>query len=44
VWDPKRVRIAGVAWSDCGFTWEDAADGGLTQERACAWGAMESMC
>jgi hypothetical protein len=21
VWDPKRVRIVGVAWSDCGFTW-----------------------
>ena len=21
VWDPQRVRIVGVAWSDCGFTW-----------------------
>jgi hypothetical protein len=21
VWDPKRVRIVRVAWSDCGFTW-----------------------
>jgi hypothetical protein len=21
VWDPRRVRIVGVAWSDCGFTW-----------------------
>jgi len=21
VWDPKRVRIVGVAWSDCGFIW-----------------------
>jgi hypothetical protein len=21
VWDPRRVRIEGVAWSDCGFTW-----------------------
>ena len=20
-WDPQRVRIVGVAWSDCGFTW-----------------------
>ena len=21
VWDPQRVRIVGVAWSNCGFTW-----------------------
>jgi hypothetical protein len=21
VWDPQRVRIVGVAWTDCGFTW-----------------------
>ena len=21
VWDPARVRIVGVAWTDCGFTW-----------------------
>ncbi len=21
VWDPKRVRIVGVAWTDCGFHW-----------------------
>ena len=21
VWDPQRVKIVGVAWSNCGFTW-----------------------
>jgi len=21
VWDPQRVEIVGVAWSNCGFTW-----------------------
>ena len=21
VWNPQRVRIVGVAWSDCGFRW-----------------------
>jgi hypothetical protein len=21
VWDPQRVQIVGVAWSNCGFTW-----------------------
>ena len=21
VWNPQRVTIVGVAWSDCGFTW-----------------------
>jgi len=26
LWDPARVRIVGVAWTDCGFTWRDTGD------------------
>ena len=43
VWDPQRVRIVGVAWSDCGFTWQThrpvAAGGGGGYKPQCWYGS-----